>query len=48
MGIRHRALDGTHDNTPWEYLSAAQMYSALKKKNNLVNALKLRSLNAGN
>lgn len=47
MGIRHRALDRTHDNTPWQYLSAAQMYSALKKKNELVNALKLRSLNAG-
>jgi hypothetical protein len=21
MGIRHRAMDGSHENTPWQYLS---------------------------
>ena len=46
MGIRHRLLDGTHENTPWAYLTAAEILSLLKKKNRQINTLKLRALNS--
>ena len=45
MGIRHRTLDGAHENTPWGYLTPAEMYALLLKKNSQINHLKLRSLN---
>lgn len=46
MGIRHRALDGAKERTPWAYLSSAQMFSTLERKNEIINALKLKSLAA--
>ena len=46
MGIRHRLLDGTHENTPWAYLTAAEILSLLKKKTRQINTLKLRALNS--
>ena len=45
MGIRHRTLDGAHEHTPWGYLTPAEMYALLLKKNKQINHLKLRSLN---
>jgi len=45
MGIRHRSLDGAHENTPWPYLTPAEMYASLLKKNGQINHLRLRSLN---
>ncbi|KAI0042726.1 hypothetical protein FA95DRAFT_1682348 [Auriscalpium vulgare] len=47
MGIRHRALDGAHESTPWIYLSSAQTAHLLERKNGQINALRLRGLNAG-
>ncbi|KAG6836745.1 hypothetical protein H0H93_003969, partial [Arthromyces matolae] len=47
MGIRHRAVDGAHENTPWAYLTPTQMYSALERKTQQVNLLKLNGLNMG-
>lgn len=44
MGIRHRALDGAKERTPWAYLSSAQMFSSLRHKNDIINNLKLKSL----
>ena len=44
MGIRHRALDGAKERTPWAYLSSAQMFSSLERKNEIINNLKLKSL----
>ena len=41
MGIRHRALDGAKKRTPWAYLSSAQMFSSLERKNEIINNLKL-------
>ncbi|KAF8164426.1 hypothetical protein BJ912DRAFT_803374, partial [Pholiota molesta] len=32
MGIRHRLLDGAHENTPWAYLTPAEMYASLRRK----------------
>lgn len=46
MGIRHRALDGAHEHTPWSFLSAGQMLSLLRRKSHIINRLKLESLNA--
>lgn len=46
MGIRHRALDGVDESTPWSFLSAEQMVSSLQKKTLIINRLKLQSLNA--
>ena len=46
MGIRHRLLDGAHENTPWAYLTAAETLSLLKKKNRQINTLKLRAFNS--
>lgn len=45
MGIRHRSLDGAHENTPWSYLTPAETYASLLKKNGQINHLRLRSLN---
>jgi hypothetical protein len=47
MGIRHRALDGTHENTPWSYMSFAQLINSLKRKNQQIDQLKLKGLNTG-
>lgn len=46
MGMRHRALDGADENTPWSFLSAGQMLSSLRRKAHIINRLKLQSLNA--
>ena len=46
MGIRHRALDGANENTPWTFLSAGQMLTLLRRKSHIINRLKLQSLNA--
>ncbi|KAF8161622.1 hypothetical protein B0H34DRAFT_673512 [Crassisporium funariophilum] len=46
MGTHHCNLDRPHKSTRWHYLSGRQMYLLLKKKNHLVNALKLKSHNA--
>jgi hypothetical protein len=45
MGIRHRLLDGTHENTPWAFLTPAEMHTALQRKTQLANNFKLRTLN---
>ena len=45
MGIRHRALSGADPKTPWHWLSAAHMYTMLKKKTEQINILKLNALN---
>jgi hypothetical protein len=45
MGIRHHSLDGVHENMPWSYLTPAEMYASLLKKNGQINHLRLRSLN---
>jgi hypothetical protein len=45
MGIRHRLLDGTHESTPWAFLTPAEMYAALQRKTRLTKNLKLRALN---
>jgi len=47
MGIRHRALDGAHKNTPWSYLGFMQLARLLNKKNHQNDALQLHGLNAG-
>jgi hypothetical protein len=46
MGIRHRTLDGAHENTPWSFLSTGQMLSLLQRKTHIINRLKLQALNA--
>ena len=46
LGIRHRALDGAHESTPWSFLSAGQMLSLLRRKTHIINRLKLQVLNA--
>ena len=46
LGIRHHALDGSHENTPWSFLSAGQMLSLLRQKTHIINRLQLQSLNA--
>ena len=45
MGIQHCSLDGAHENMPWPYLTPAEMYVLLLKKNGQINYLKLCSLN---
>lgn len=47
MGIRHRNLDGAHKNTPWAYLSIAQLLDWLKRKTSQIDALRLDGLNRG-
>ncbi|KAI0054949.1 hypothetical protein BV25DRAFT_1816306, partial [Artomyces pyxidatus] len=47
MGIRHRALDGAHEKTPWQYLSIAHTRQLLERKNQQIDGLRLRGLNAG-
>ena len=46
MGIRHHALDGANENTPWTFLSAGQMLTLLWRKTHIINRLKLQSLKA--
>ena len=46
LGIRHRALDGAHESTPWSFLTAGQMLSLLRRKTHIINRLKLQALNA--
>ncbi|KAF8153671.1 hypothetical protein BJ912DRAFT_476922, partial [Pholiota molesta] len=45
MGIRHRILDGTHENATWVYLTPSEMYALLQRKTNIIHHLKLRALN---
>jgi hypothetical protein len=47
MGIRHRALDGAHENTPWTFLGIIQLVHLLDQKNQQIEGLRLRGLNAG-
>lgn len=47
MGIRHRNLDGAHKNTPWAYLTIAQLLDWLKRKTSQIDALHLDGLNRG-
>ena len=47
MGIRHRVMDGTHENTPWQYLSFVKLIQILERKNKQLNHLKLNGLNMG-
>lgn len=45
MGIRHRLLDGTNENTPWDFLTTGEMHGALKQKTRQVRNHRLRALN---
>lgn len=45
MGIRHRILDGTHENASWVYLTPSEMYALLQRKTNIIHHLKLHALN---
>lgn len=47
MGARHRFLDGVDENTRWQYLSPAQMLSALERKTTQVRTSRLQALNIG-
>jgi len=47
MGIRHRTLDGAHENTPWSYLGIMQLVRLLDQKNQQIDGLRLRGLNTG-
>ena len=47
MGIRHRAMDGSHENTPWQYLSYVELNRLLKRKNYQLERLHLNGLNMG-
>lgn len=47
MGIRHRALDGAHDNTRWTFLGIIQLVRLLDQKNQQIEGLRLRGLNTG-
>jgi hypothetical protein len=47
MGIRHRALDGAHENTSWSFLGIIQLVRLLDQKNQQIDGLRLRGLNAG-
>jgi len=47
MGIRHRALDGAHENTPWSFLSIVQLVRLLDQKNQQIAGLRMHGLNAG-
>ncbi|KAG6819936.1 hypothetical protein H0H93_007260 [Arthromyces matolae] len=44
MGIRHRNLDGAHENTPFAYLTPSHMLASLQRKTKENNRLKLRAL----
>jgi len=47
MGVRHRAMDGTHENTPWQYLTFVELIQILERKNKQLDHLKLNGLNMG-
>ncbi len=47
MGIRHRALDGTHAKTPWTYCSPAHWLNLLSEKTKHLDVLKMSALNIG-
>ena len=39
-------MNGAHDNTPYHWLTPNHMLDLLRRKNNTINTLKLRLLNA--
>ncbi|KAG7085371.1 hypothetical protein E1B28_002934 [Marasmius oreades] len=47
MGIRHREINGAHENTPWAYLSTVGLHAVATQKNHEINLLKLQALNVG-
>ncbi|KAF7798313.1 hypothetical protein EIP86_009534, partial [Pleurotus ostreatoroseus] len=47
MGIRHRALDGTHEKTPWIYGSPVHWLALLTQKKKQIATLKMSALNSG-
>ena len=47
MEIRHRAINGSHENTPWQYLSFIELIQILERKNNQLERLNLNGLNMG-
>lgn len=47
MGICHQALDGTHENTPWQYLSFVELGQVLWCKNHHLKQLNFNGLNMG-
>jgi hypothetical protein len=47
MGIRHRALDGTHENTPWQFLLFVELGQVLRRKNHHLEHLNFNGLNLG-
>ena len=47
MGIRHRAMDGSHENTPWQYLSFVELTQLLKRKNHHLEQLHFNGLSMG-
>jgi len=44
-GMRKRQISGTHESTPWMYLTSAEMYSSLQRKSAREKALKFKALN---
>jgi hypothetical protein len=47
MGICHQAMDGSHENTPWQYLSFVELIQLLKRKNHQLERLHFTGLNMG-
>ena len=47
MGICHWAMDKTHENTPWQYLSFVELIQILECKNKQLKHLNLNGLNMG-
>ena len=47
MEIRHRAINGSHENTPWQYLLFIELIQILERKNNQLERLNLNGLNMG-
>jgi hypothetical protein len=47
MDIRHWAMDGSHKNTPWQYLSFVKLIQLLKQKNYQLECLHFTGLNMG-
>jgi hypothetical protein len=45
-GLCKRQLEGTHEKTPWAYLTPAEMYSSLQRKSARETSLKFKALNA--
>ncbi|KAF4615995.1 hypothetical protein D9613_011212 [Agrocybe pediades] len=44
-GIRHRALDGANERTPWKFLGPIHMYASLEKKTEQLRRSRLKILN---